>query len=47
MTIHEAGEKYNILVKILQEYERWGLCGFTNDEVEKYMKLFLLSSVCH
>ena len=70
MTIHEASEKYNIPIKILQEYESWGLCGevkkimgswhyddsdierlstimtlhdvgFTNDEVEEYMKLLL------
>ena len=27
MTIHEASEKYNIPLKILQEYEKWGLCG--------------------
>lgn len=70
MTIFEASEKYNIPVKILQEYESWGLCGevkkvmgswqyddsdierlstimtlhdigFTNAEVERYMKLLL------
>ncbi len=70
MTIHEASEKYNIPIKILREYESWGLCGevkkimgswhyddsdierlstimtlhdvgFTNDEVEEYMKLLL------
>ena len=70
MTIFEASETYNIPVKILQEYERWGLCGemkkvmgswryddsdierlstimtlhdigFTNAEVERYMKLLL------
>ncbi|HIZ16675.1 MAG TPA: MerR family transcriptional regulator [Firmicutes bacterium] len=70
MTIQEASEKYNIPIKILREYESWGLCGevkkvmgswhydgsdierlsmimtlhdvgFTNDEVEKYMKLLL------
>lgn len=70
MTIHEASEKYNIPIKILLEYESWGLCGevkkimgswhyddsdierlstimtlhdvgFTNDEVEEYMKLLL------
>ncbi|WP_434311175.1 MerR family transcriptional regulator [Hominifimenecus sp. rT4P-3] len=70
MTIHEASEKYNIPLKILQEYENWGLCdevkkvmgswqyddsdierlstimtlhdiGFTNDEIETYMKLLL------
>ena len=33
MTIFEASEKYNIPVKILQEYESWGLCG----EVKKIM----------
>ena len=33
MTIQEASEKYNIPIKILQEYERWGLCG----EVKKVM----------
>ncbi len=71
MTIFETSEKYNIPVKILQEYEGWGLCGevkkimgswhyddsdierlstimtlhdigFTNAEVERYMKLLLL-----
>lgn len=70
MTIFEASEKYNIPVRILREYESWGLCGevkkimgawnyddsdmerlsivmtlhdigFTNVEVERYMKLFL------
>ena len=70
MTIQEASEKYNIPIKILREYESWGLCdevkkvmgswhyddsdmeqlsvimtlhdvGFTNDEIEKYMKLLL------
>ena len=60
MTIQEASEKYNIPIKILQEYERWGLCGevkkdierlstimtlhdigFTNGEIEKYMRLLL------
>lgn len=70
MTIFEASEKYNIPIKILQEYESWGLCsevkkvmgswhyddsdierlstimtlhdiGFTNIEVERYMKLLL------
>lgn len=33
MTIHEASEKYNIPIKILQDYESWGLCG----EVKKVM----------
>lgn len=33
MTIHEASEKYNIPIKILREYESWGLCG----EVKKIM----------
>lgn len=33
MTINEASQKYNIPIKILQEYERWGLCG----EVKKVM----------
>ena len=27
MTQQEASEHYNIPVTILQEYERWGLCG--------------------
>lgn len=27
MTINKASEKYNIPIKILKEYERWGLCG--------------------
>jgi DNA-binding transcriptional MerR regulator len=68
MTIQEASERYHIPVKILREYESWGLCGevkkvmgswqyddsdierlstimtlheigFTNREVERYMKL--------
>ncbi len=68
MTINGASKKYNIPIKILKEYESWGLCGevkkvmgswqyddsdierlstimtlhdigFTNDEVEKYMRL--------
>ena len=67
MTINEASERYKIPIKILQEYESWGLCGevkkimgswqyddsdierlstimtlhdigFTNDEVEEYMR---------
>lgn len=33
MTIKEASERYNIPIKILQEYESWGLCG----EVKKVM----------
>lgn len=70
MTINEASKKYNIPIKILKEYESWGLCGevkkvmgswqydesdierlstimtlhdigFTNEEVEKYMRLIL------
>lgn len=68
MTIQEASKKYNIPIKILRDYESWGLCGevkkvmgswqyddsdierlsmimtlhdigFTNVEVEKYMRL--------
>lgn len=70
MTINEASERYNIPMKILREYESWGLCGevkkvmgswqyddsdierlstimtlhdigFTNDEIEKYMRLLI------
>ena len=70
MTIEEASERYKIPIKILREYESWGLCsevkkvmgawqydqtdierlshimtlhdvGFTNDEVEQYMRLAL------
>ena len=70
MTINEASERYKIPVKILREYESWGLCGevkkvmgswrydesdmerlstimtlhdigFTNDEVQQYMRLLL------
>lgn len=70
MTINEASERYKIPIKILKEYESWGLCGevkkvmgswryddsdierlsmimtlhdigFSNDEVEKYMRLLL------
>lgn len=33
MTIYEASERYNIPIKILREYESWGLCG----EAEKVM----------
>ena len=33
MTIHEASERYKIPIKILKEYEKWGLCG----EVKKVM----------
>lgn len=33
MTINEASRRYNIPVKILREYESWGLCG----EVKKVM----------
>lgn len=70
MTIYEASERYNIPLKILREYESWGLCGtvkqvmgawqyderdlerlsmimtlhdvgFSNEEVEAYMRLLL------
>lgn len=70
MTKQEASEQYNIPMKILDEYEAWGLCsevkrvmgvwqyddsdlerlsiimtlhdvGFTNQEVETYMRLLL------
>lgn len=70
MTINEASERYKIPIKILQEYESWGVCGevkkvmgswhydesdierlstimtlhdigFTNEQVEKYMRLLL------
>ena len=70
MTIEEASKRYNIPLKILREYESWGLCsevkkvmgawqydqtdierlslimtlhdvGFTNEEVEQYMRLAL------
>ena len=27
MTVNEVSERYKIPVKILQEYESWGLCG--------------------
>ncbi len=27
MTTQEASEHYNIPIKILKEYESWGLCG--------------------
>ena len=33
MTIDEASERYKIPLKILREYESWGLCG----EVKKVM----------
>ena len=70
MTIGEASERYKIPLKILREYESWGLCGevkkvmgawqydesdierlstimtlhdigFTNDQIERYMRLLL------
>lgn len=70
MTINEASKRYKIPIKILQEYESWGLCGevkkvmgswhydesdierlstimtlhdigFTNNEIEKYMRLLI------
>lgn len=73
MTKQEASEQYNIPMKILDEYEVWGLCsevkkvmgawqyddsdlerlstimtlhdvGFTNQEVETYMRLLLTES---
>ena len=31
MTIQEASERYMIPIKILKEYERWGLCGAGKD----------------
>ncbi len=33
MTIDEASQQYNIPIKVLKEYESWGLCG----EVKKIM----------
>ena len=33
MTINEASKRYKIPIKILQEYDSWGLCG----EVKKVM----------
>ena len=36
MTINEASEKYSIPIKILKEYESWGLCG----EVKKVMGMW-------
>ena len=27
MTISEASERYQIPIEILEEYEKWGLCG--------------------
>ena len=33
MTMQEASERYHIPLKILLEYENWGLCG----EVKKVM----------
>ncbi len=70
MTIDEASERYNIPIRILREYESWGLCGevkkvmgswqyddgdierlstimtlhdigFTNEEIEQYMRLLV------
>lgn len=70
MTINEASQRYKIPIKILQQYESWGLCaevkkvmgswhydesdlqrlstimtlhdiGFTNDEIQQYMRLLL------
>ena len=53
MTIQEASEHYQIPMKILREYESWGLCGAvkkvmgawqyddTSEEVEAYMRLLL------
>ena len=72
MTIEEASKTYGIPICVLQEYERWGLCGevkkvmgawqydqtdierlslimtlhdvgFTNEEIEQYMRLYLSS----
>ena len=34
MTIDEVSERYQIPIKILKEYESWGLCG----EVKKLME---------
>ena len=33
MTIEEASERYNIPIKILREYERWGLCSDTKNVI--------------
>lgn len=36
MTIQEASEKYNIPIKILREYETWGLWGEVKKEAESW-----------
>lgn len=36
MTMKEASERYKIPIKILEDYESWGLCG----EVKKVMGLW-------
>lgn len=70
MTMEEASTTYGIPIGVLEEYERWGLCGevkkvmgawqydqtdierlslimtlhdvgFTNKEIERYMRLYL------
>ena len=39
MTMNEASEKYSIPIKLLKEYESWGLRG----EVKKVMMTLILS----
>ena len=33
MTMQEASKRYHIPMHILQEYQRWGLCGAVKDRI--------------
>ena len=51
MTIQEASERYEIPISILEEYERWGLCGegqkvmgdwhYDDTDIQRYMTLLV------
>lgn len=36
MTIQEASERYRIPIWLLQEYERWGLCGTAGKKMGRW-----------
>ena len=39
MTVQEASERYNIPIKILNEYESWGLCDAVRKVTVSYTHL--------
>ena len=56
MTINEASERYKIPIKILQEYESWGLCGevkkimgswqYDDSDIERLSTIMTLHDIC-